>query len=48
MLGVVEDLLKLVRGLRELRGLVSTVNYDGSSSHYRESANSLGAFDSYK
>ena len=36
------------KGLRELQGLVSTVNYDGSSSHYRVSSNNLGAFGSYK
>ena len=36
------------KGLRELQGLVSTVNYDGSSSRYRVSSNNLGAFGSYK
>ena len=36
------------RGLRELRGVVSIVNYDGSSSHYRGSSNYLGAIGSCK
>ena len=36
------------KGIRELRGLVSTVNYDGSSSRFRGSSNSLGVIGSFK
>ena len=36
------------KGLRELRGLVSTINYDGPSSHYRELSNNLRACGNYK
>lgn len=36
------------KGLRELRGLISTVNYDGSSSRNRGSSNGLGAIGSFK
>ena len=36
------------KGFRELRGLVSTVNYDGSSSRNRGSSKGLGAIGSYK
>ena len=36
------------KGLRELQGLVSIVNYDGSSSRFRGSSNSLGVIGSFK
>ena len=36
------------KGLRELQGLVSTVNYDGYSSRNRGSSKGLGAIGSYK
>ena len=36
------------KGVREFRGLVSIVNYDGSSSCNRGSSNGLGAIGSYK
>ena len=36
------------KGLRELRGLVSRVNYDGSSSRNRGSSNGFQAIGSYK
>ena len=36
------------KGNRELRGLVSTVNYNGSSSRFRGSSNSLGVIGSFK
>ena len=36
------------KGVRELQGLVYTVNYDGSFSRNRGSSNGLGAIGSYK
>ena len=46
---VLKDLLNLgQKGIRELRGLVSTVNYDGSSSRFRGLSNSLGVIGSFK
>ena len=36
------------KGLRELRGLISTVNYDGTYSQNRGSSTGLGAVGSYK
>ena len=36
------------KGLKELRGLISTVNYDGTYSQNRGSSTSLGAIGSYK
>uniref|UniRef100_A0A7N2R0U5 Rx N-terminal domain-containing protein n=1 Tax=Quercus lobata TaxID=97700 RepID=A0A7N2R0U5_QUELO len=36
------------KGLRELRGLISTVNYDGTYSQNRGSSSGLGAVGSYK
>ena len=53
-LGVVNDrgiqrpIKSCQKGLRELWGLISTVNYDGSSAHNRGSANGLGAIGSFK
>lgn len=35
------------KGLRELRGLFSSVNYDGTVSHNRGSTSGLGAIGSY-
>ena len=49
MMGVFKDLLNLARKVfRELRGLVSRVNYDGSSSRNRGSSNGFRAIGSYK
>ena len=36
------------KGRRELRFLVSTINYDGSSSRYRGLSNCFGAIGSFK
>ena len=36
------------KGLRELRGLISTVNYDGTYSQNRGSSTGLGVIGSYK
>ena len=45
---VLKDLLNLgQKGIRELRGLVSTVNYDGSS-RYRGPSNCLGVIGTFK
>ena len=49
MMGVFKDLLNLAKKVfRELWGLVSRVNYDGSSSRYRGSSNCFRAIGSYK
>ena len=48
MRGVFKDLLNLVKKVLKLRGLVSTVNYDRSSSRNRGLSNGFGAIGSYK
>ena len=48
MRGVFKDLLNLARKVLELRGLVSTINYDGSSSRNRDLSNGFRAIGSYE